>query len=454
MKVSKIIFLIATIVGCNTSKNQGYTAKTWDEIGHTPFSEIKSGIPAFDKTVITYRYAGKVAMKVNLGRPAVVAVASKEEGWGFFQFPDIFLSLDNEVVATWNMAADAISSYGKGGQSFSVSRDNGNSWNPATSEPVIGGGLILPDGDRIRIYTPQALKVEDLHLPEPVWSSTTHPDSKGITYLYKVNELPEYLQGVYIDRLRKGERNWSTEHAVLDDPLAVRYSRSGLFPVVWWGDLHIAADGSILAGTYPGFYLKPDGKVDPSGVFFYCSTDEGHTWKIRSRIDYLPDLKVDPNGDKRLIRGFGEPAFEILSDGSFLCVMRTSDGLGISPMYFTRSVDMGLTWSKPVPFTRNGVKPRLLQLDNGVIVLVSGRPGVQLRFCTDGKGEKWTDPFEMLPYENDKEPVTCGYTELLVTGKDRFLVIYSDFKYQNQAGETRKAIKVREVKVSSNKAHN
>jgi hypothetical protein len=60
----------------------------------------------------------------------------------------------------------------------------------------------------------------------------------------------------------------------------------------------------------------------------------------------------------------------------------------------------------------------------------------------------------MLPYENDKEPVTCGYTELLVTGKDRFLVIYSDFKYQNQAGETRKAIKVREVKVSSNKAHN
>jgi len=103
-------------------------------------------------------------------------------------------------------------------------------------------------------------------------------------------------------------------------------------------------------------------------------------------------------------------------------------------------------------FTRAGVLSRLLQLDNGVIVLVSGRPGVKLRFCIDGKGQKWTDPFEMLPFKNESESaISCGYTDLLATGPDKFLVIYSDFKYHNKENEIRKAIKIREVRVSPNK---
>jgi hypothetical protein len=281
--------------------------------------------------------------------------------------------------------------------------------------------------------------VEDLQLPKPV----VH--QRGFTY-YEPSKLPENLQGVYINRLHKGETKWTTEHAVLDDPKALRYAVSGLFPVVWWGDMHIAADGSIIAGIYPDIYLNEKGKVDPSGVSFYRSMDKGRTWKIQGRIPYMPDLETEPNR----VWGFQEPGFEILSDGSFLCVMRTGS---LSPMYFSRSTDLGLTWSKPEPFTQAGVLPRLLQLDNGVIVLASGRPGVQLRFCTDGKGEKWTDPFEMLPFENEKKGVevsyvSCGYTGLLATGPDRFLLIYSDFKYHTKDNEIRKAIKVREVIVA------
>jgi len=43
-------------------------------------------------------------------------------------------------------------------------------------------------------------------------------------------------------------------------------------------------------------------------------------------------------------------------------------------------------------------------------------------------GERWTDPFEMLPFGNEKDQVSCGYTELLATGRDRFLLIYFDFR--------------------------
>jgi len=292
---------------------------------------------------------------------------------------------------------------------------------------------------------PPALKVEELQLPKPL-------SKKGIA-LYKHSEIPEVLKGLYLKRLPKGGTFWITEHVVVDDPQAVRYTMSGLFPLVWWGDMHIATDGSIIAGIYPGFYLNEKGVVDPSGILFYRSIDEGHTWKIQGRIPYAPDLKTDPNGDKRLAFGFTEPGFEILSDGTFLCVMRSTDSFVTkSPMYLSRSADLGVTWTKPQTFTRAGVLPRLLQLKNGVIVLASGRPGVQLRFCMDGKGQKWTDPFEMLPFKNEKESaVSCGYTELLATGPDRFLLIYSDFKYHNQDNEIRKAIKVREVRVLTKK---
>jgi len=255
---------------------------------------------------------------------------------------------------------------------------------------------------------------------------------------------------VYLNRLTKGSASWTMEHEVLNDSLAVRESDWGMFPVTWWGDMRISADGSIIAGIYPGYILGEDGTVDLSGISFYRSTDKGHTWDYQGRIS-IPALQSETNGNTLPVVCFYEPGFEILSDGSFLCVMRTGD---VSPMYFSRSTDQGRTWSKPEAFTRNGVLPRLLQMDNGVIVLASGRPGVQLRFCTDGKGEKWTDPFEMLPFEYKKKELyyeysaTCGYTGLLSVGPDSFLLIYSDFKYQTQTGQIRKAIKVRHVVVT------
>ncbi len=92
---------------------------------------------------------------------------------------------------------------------------------------------------------------------------------------------------------------------------------------------------------------------------------------------------ADPKGRDRA--GFTEPAFVILQDGTFLCVLRTTDGLGHGPMYTSRSRDRGATWSTPEVIAPAGVLPRLLTLDNGVVVLTSGRPGVQMRFSLPRK---------------------------------------------------------------------
>lgn len=446
MKTSLII-LSLFLVGC--SVRQGGNRNRVQTVNEKPQSltVITHGIPAYQSSSINYKRNGSTILSVKLAEPVVIDVAKKPEKWGFFQFPSIGRKQDGTILARWHMAADAVESYGKNQNGSAISADGGKTWN-IKDDPETIGGLLLPNGDRIAIVTPKPLQPGEIALPETVGSGLDNYSKKPYVF-YRLHDLPEIGQGVHLSRLKKGETEWKLEKAALYDPQAIRYTYKGLFPVVWWGDMHIAADGSIIAGIYPGFYLSEGGKPDPkSGVFFYRSTDNGHSWKIQGRIPYRADLKLDPKGNDRM--GFTEPAYEILPDGTFLCVNRTSDGFGLGPMYSNYSTDLGATWTKPEVFAPSGVLPKLLQLKNGVTVLASGRPGVQLRFSKNGK--VWTDPFEMLPFADveNKDQVSCGYTQLLATGEDRFLIIYSDFKYLNEAKELRKAIKVREVIVTPN----
>ena len=454
VKMTKIryVVIVLAMLSLKFSCSDRDAVINWDE-GEQNLTVIRNGVPAYHEVNIVYRRGGKPILKVDLQEPVVISVASKPERWGFFQFPGLYRNAGGQLVAKWNMAEDAASSYGKkDGSGFMLSSDKGKTWSlpdhTVAYHNTVGYGnaLLLPGTEeRISIHTPPALKLSELQLPQPV---ATNLEGYGRTFsYYRINELPAVLQGVYLNRW---DRNGvcSEIHAGLEDPQAVRYTDDNLFPVVWWGDMKLLSDNSIVAGIYPAFYETETGGVDPSGISFYRTTDKGMNWKLWGKIPYSYDLTVDPNGNRRLALGFTEPAFEILLDGTFYCVMRTTDGYGNSPMYLSRSSDRGVSWSPPEAFTPSGVLPRLLQLDNGVLVLASGRPGVQLRFSIDGKGEKWTDPFEMLPFIDEKDQVSCGYTNLLATDTDSFLLIYSDFKYLNSNEEVRKAIKIREIKIT------
>ena len=447
MKIIFYFFAIIIFSACSPNKNANTNLIVWDEIGEmNSDAALMQGIPASDETTIKYKRNGITLFDINLDKPVVIDSADKEEKWGYFQFPSIGRTLDNKLVAEWNMKDDEASAYGMGGHSLAKSLDGGKTWESYQSQEDPLYGMELKNGDLIKITTPKALHVSDIKLPKIIDSSEENYGSH-LNY-YRLHDLPENLQGVYLLRLPKGEKKWIPEHAQLIDPLAARYTIDSLFPVVWWGDMQIANDGSLIAGIYPGFLIGEDGKVKPSGVFFYRSTDDGHTWKVQGRIPYEPDLKHDSNGLKRYAWGFTEPAFHILKDGRFICILRTTDGLGNSPMYIATSTDQGKTWSKPITFTKNGVLPRILQLENGVVALASGRPGMELRFSTS-KVQQWTDPIEMLPYDiNVKGDVSCGYSEMIPTGPDKFLLIYSDYKFKNHKGEIRKAIKVREITVT------
>ncbi|GAB3328162.1 hypothetical protein GCM10027299_29940 [Larkinella ripae] len=450
--MNKICLLLLGIClcGCKTAQKTATPATEWTERSHEPLSVITHGIPAYGQTTVQYNQNGNPKYRVTLGEPVVVSVADKEEKWGHFQFPDIARTLDGAIAVKWQMANDAMESYGMTSSPTAVSTDGGKTWKPGPTDwehARLEEGVLLPNGDRIKIVTPTPVKASDLQMPRPVGSFKRRNYEHTF---YKLGELPPSRQGVFLARRKKGAPDWTNEQALLDDPQALRYSLRGMVPVVWWGDMKVAADGSVVACVYPGFHLRDDGSLDPKGgVFFYRSTDAGHAWKILSRIPYQPDTKIDTNGVNKF--WFTEPAFEVLADGIYLSVIRSHD-IYSGPMYASRSADQGKTFTKPAVFAPNGVFPRLLQLKNGVVVTASGRPGVQLRFSSDGQGKTWTNAFEMLPF-NQNDPssfqhVSCGYTGVLPTGDNTFLVVYSDFKYKNSQGQVRKAIKVREVTVS------
>ncbi len=413
---------------------------------------LKEGIDAYGAAFFKYKQRGKTTFKARFAKPVVIAVASKPEKWGFFQFPNIDRTSDGRIVAKWNLTHDAIEAYGIDTRGAAISANAGKSWYEQASEEP-GNTVLLPNGDRLSIYTPKPIPEKQLQLPASVGAGLENYRKSNFSF-YRLSELPESRQGVYFKRQKKGTTTWELEKAVLQDPQAARYSLAGLVPIVWWGDIKVAKDGSLIAGIYPGFLIGKDGKTDPrSGAFFYRSTDNGRHWSIQGRIPFQLDATGDTLSAKRM--GYTEPAFEILKDGTFLCVLRTTDGAGIGPMYGSYSSDQGKTWSVPHVIAPAGVLPRLLQLSNGVLVMSSGRPGVQLRFSTDPKGMQWSRAFEMLPHDSDfkKElsggsaQVSCGYTGLLPVGPNKFLIIYSDFHYQTPEGAIRKAIKVREVVV-------
>ena len=61
------------------------------------------------------------------------------------------------------------------------------------------------------------------------------------------------LRRIWFSRLPAGGSKWVEEQNRLNDPLALRYSLRGLLPIVWWGDIRVDSDGSLIAGIYPGY---------------------------------------------------------------------------------------------------------------------------------------------------------------------------------------------------------
>ena len=410
---------------------------------------IKEGLLSLDEDTVIVRRNDKVVAKVILGKPVMVAQAEKEEKWGFFQFPGIYRNEEGNLIVAWQEGEDSFKAYGKVGEGMMMSTDEGGTWR-IQDKNFFHKGLLRVDmrnGDILQVNTPPSKDISVYHdFPNPVCEKTI--DGR---LFYFESELPEDLRGMYLRRWYSKSNSSIRFHANLDDPGLLRYSQEGLMPVLWLGDIKEQNDGSLVSGVYPVFYLSDDGKLQNGSVSFYRSYDEGQSWSVIGKIPYRTTNDIEPQLYNES-EGFCEPAFEILNDGNFLCVMRTGF---FSPLYKSLSADNGHHWSKPEAFTSNGVLPRLLKLGNGTLVLSSGRPGVQIRFNLEGDGEKWTEPIDFLPFDLKKRNYqtninhweTCGYTCMMSVDDNTFYIVYSDFRKKDMNGNERKAIMFRKIQV-------
>lgn len=149
---------------------------------------------------------------------------------------------------------------------------------------------------------------------------------------------------------------------------------------------------------------------------FYKTTEGGRNWTIQGKVPVQSDPVIDPKSVKWEVDGLIKPAFEVLKNSTFIYVMRIAEKEQIH-IYKSFYMDMDKTLTSSETFTQNGVKPYLILFNNALIVLASGRPGVQFKFSFNGTGRGWSEPIDMLPFviENGKADTwrTYGYSSLL-----------------------------------------
>lgn len=156
------------------------------------------------------------------------------------------------------------------------------------------------------------------------------------------------------------------------------------------------------------------------------STDLGKTWRYDTTVAFNPN-DPDPGLPGRYV-GFCEPALALLSDGRFLCVMRTqgeAENGEYRPLYVSWSDSQGKTWSKPAPTSPHlmNIWPSLAVLDNGVVACNYGRPGFHVAFSADG-GRTWQNRVSFSDlnaplYATMSDMVKAGSNRLAVIGRDR-----------------------------------
>ena len=466
--IIKVVFSLIFFAFCsscsktdNIFDNQGTEDVIFDDesfasitVELTPDLVIKEHYVSQKEETLKVLKDGESVAIIKLGEPIVIAQAEEECDWGWFQFPVLYYVEAGSMMVQWQMKPDNYTVYGDNESNARlISKDNGITWISEDRDYYHKDNMHveLADGNILQfIYCDSKDTKQYEGMPMSV---NANPVSDR--WFYKESELPEELRGVYFECWNKQTGNTSVIHSNLYDPGLLRYSyvKDDLMPILFNGDVKKLEDGSLVAGIYPGYYQNLNGEVLDCAISFYMSTDQGYNWERIGKIPFQTSAGIDP--DSYVIKdgeGFNEPTFEILGDGTFLCVMRTGFN---TPMYKSLSNDKGRHWSVPEPFTSNGVNPNLLRLENNVLVLSSGRPGVQVRFNIDGDGTLWTEPIEMLPFMEEggrygNSPSrwpTCGYTSLLPANEHTFYVVWSDFTRENKNGVPRKAIMFRKIEV-------
>lgn len=432
-------------------------------------------------------------MKITLGKPSVIVqgVTHEEDDWGSYQFPRIYFD-GSKLISSVHIGVDTWSTLNDTARHWYTSTNLGESWEEADFSVSLDTALALPNGDKIIFPQTQAINVFELDTPVMQLNDLLPTDKKQkasngsmpcITgewrnpmspvkhsfQLYDYELLSDEINQsrfFEIKRIKAGEKEAVYERAEIKNyphmPFSVvrmDNSATGSRPNAFISRVRLSPDGTLYMSRFSGFgdLEGKNGTYYPyASVCIFTSEDNGHSWSFKSKVRYEPDPELYEYA--YMDGGFNDSDFIFQPDGSIVMLMRCNDvchgSLNWTPIYYTRSVDMGKTWSKPTIFDKAGIFPKMCRLDCGVTLAIYGRPGIFVRATDDDHGIVWDTPFEiMTPSDRShlrNTPVarpnfheyagSCCNSDIVPVSENQAVIIYSDFYYPDKKGVKRKSI--------------
>jgi hypothetical protein len=297
------------------------------------------------------------------------------------------------------------------GEAVFVSQDGGETWAPSYQ---------IAHGPTVRIVCPDgAIAGPTFHLyPDPPgqWRrfSGHYIRFEAAGQRYKMEPWAVHVEGLPRD--------------VSPSRYEGKWSRHWMAQIYFDGD-PVTVDDHTLATAYVVF----QGETRYALVAL-VSEDAGQNWRYLSTIagpDAVPGAKEGPD-EASMIR---------LADGDLMVVMRVGSGRDqlLGRAY---SSDGGKTWSKVDRLPAFSVEPSLRRLENGVLALSTGRPGIYLWLSADPRGTAWQS-IDVVAYHNtvmetphhiqpripevsapDAPDQTTAYTEIVRVAPNRLLLVY------------------------------
>lgn len=146
-------------------------------------------------------------------------------------------------------------------------------------------------------------------------------------------------------------------------------------------------DGALL-GLIHG--LEREGAK--RSIYALRSEDGGGHWKFLGPVAvYSPAVEAE-FASSRPADGFTEPSLLRLPNGRLRVMLRMGSHY---PLYTSLSKDQGETWTPPQRTSLQGILPSCVRLENGLVLLASGRPDTSLNVSFD-EGNTWPATFRLM----------------------------------------------------------